>query len=82
MTGDGLDFALETLGLADPVLRARIMGLYRTFKCFPEVPEVLLQLKQQGYITAILSNGLRNPAQSGHRLRWKADIQMVIADSR
>ena len=57
VTGDGLDFALETLGLADPVLRARLMGLYRTFKCFPEVPEVLLQLKQQGYITAILSNG-------------------------
>ena len=57
VTGDGLDFALETLGLADPALRERLMGLYRTLKCFPEVPEVLQQLKQQGYVTAILSNG-------------------------
>ena len=27
------------------------------------------------------SPGLRNPVQSGHRLRWKADTAMVIADS-
>jgi phosphoglycerate dehydrogenase-like enzyme len=29
-----------------------------------------------------LLSSLRNPVQSGHRLRWKADTQMVIADSR
>lgn len=57
VTGDALDFSLETLGLADPALRERLMGLYRTLDCFPEVPEVLRRLKSEGYATAILSNG-------------------------
>ena len=57
VTGDALDYALETLGLDQSGLRERLMGLYRTLKCFPEVPVVLRQLKDQGYVTAILSNG-------------------------
>jgi 2-haloacid dehalogenase len=57
VTGDALDFTLETLGLSDPALRARLMGLYRTLRCFPEVPDVLRRLKDAGFVTAILSNG-------------------------
>ena len=57
VTGDGLDFTLETLGITDPAIRARLMGLYRELTCFPEVPDVLRRLKQAGYATAILSNG-------------------------
>lgn len=57
VTGDALDFSLETMGLADPALRARLMGLYRTLAAFPEVREVLGRLKAEGYATAILSNG-------------------------
>lgn len=57
VTGDALDFTLETLGLVDPALRARLMGLYRTLACFAEVPAVLGALKARGYATAILSNG-------------------------
>ena len=57
VTGDALDYALETLGLDQSGLRERLMGLYRTLKCFPEVPVVLRQLKDQGYVTAILSIG-------------------------
>ena len=57
VTGDALDFSLETLGLAQPALRARLMDLYRTLNCFPEVPTVLNRLKQAGFVTAILSNG-------------------------
>ena len=57
VTGDALDFSLETLGLSDPALRQRLMNLYRTLSCFPEVPAVLRQLKADGYVTAILSNG-------------------------
>lgn len=57
VTGDGLDFALETLGLTDPALRERLMGLYRRLQTFPEVPDVLRQLKARGFATAILSNG-------------------------
>jgi 2-haloacid dehalogenase len=55
VTGDALDFALETLGLDDRLLRTRLMDLYRTL--FPEVPAVLQRLKAAGLRTAILSNG-------------------------
>jgi 2-haloacid dehalogenase len=57
VTGDALDYCLETFGLGDPALRARLMGLYRTLACFPDVPETLRQLKDTGFVTAILSNG-------------------------
>jgi len=56
VTGAALDFALETLGLDDPALRARLMDLYRTLDVFPEVPVMLKRLKAVGQ-TAILSNG-------------------------
>jgi 2-haloacid dehalogenase len=57
VTGDALDFALETLGLDDPKLRARLMDLYRTLDVFPEVPAMLKRLKAAGLKTGILSNG-------------------------
>jgi 2-haloacid dehalogenase len=57
VTGDALDFALETLGLADASLRARLMSLYLKLDAFPEVPDMLKRLKAAGLKTAILSNG-------------------------
>src|SRR5262249_21909933 len=57
VTGDALDFALETLGIDRPGLRDRLMTLYLTLEPFPEVPDVLRRLKQGGLRTAILSNG-------------------------
>ena len=57
VTGDALDFALESLGLADPGLRERLMQLYLTLDAYPDVPEVLRQLRDAGLATAILSNG-------------------------
>jgi 2-haloacid dehalogenase len=57
VTGDALDYAMETLGLADPALRERLMQLYLTLDVFPEVPAVLQRLKAAGLQTAILSNG-------------------------
>ena len=57
VTGDALDFALETLGIGNPALRDRLMTLYLTLDAFPEVPNVLRQLKSAGLRTAILSNG-------------------------
>ena len=41
VTGDALDFALDTLGLDDLPPRARLMDLYRTLDAFPEVPAML-----------------------------------------
>jgi len=57
VTGDALDFALETLGLDDPPLRARLMDLYLSLDAFPEVPAMVQRLKAAGLRTAILSNG-------------------------
>ena len=57
VTGDALDFALETLGIDKPGLRERLMTLYLTLDPFPEVPVVLKRLKASGMRTAILSNG-------------------------
>ena len=57
VTGDALDWTLETLQLSDPALRERLMRLYLELATFPEVPRVLADLKRQGYRTAILSNG-------------------------
>jgi 2-haloacid dehalogenase len=57
VTGDALDFALETLAIEKSGLRDRLMNLYLTLEPFPEVPEVLRQLKTAGLRTAILSNG-------------------------
>ena len=57
VTGDALDFALETLGVTKPGLRDRLMSLYLTLDPFPEVSSVLARLKAAGLQTAILSNG-------------------------
>ena len=57
VTGDALDFALETLGIAIPGLRDRLMHLYLTLEPFPEVSDVLGRIRQAGCKTAILSNG-------------------------
>jgi 2-haloacid dehalogenase len=57
VTGDALDFSLETLMLDQQALRHRLMELYLTLDTFPEVQGVLEQLKTAGLKTAILSNG-------------------------
>jgi len=57
VTGDALDFALETLGIEKPGLRDRLMTLYLTLDPFPEVPDVLDRLKAAELRIAILSNG-------------------------
>ena len=57
VTGDALDFTLETLGLVDEKLRERLMQLYLTLDTFPEVPDVIRRLNKGGMKLAILSNG-------------------------
>jgi len=57
VTGDALDFALETLGIDRAGLRDRLMTLYLALDPFPEVADVLERLKASGIRTAILSNG-------------------------
>src|SRR5207249_8262242 len=57
VTGDALDFTMETLGIHDGALRDRLMDLYLELEVFPEVPETLARVKAAGLKTAILSNG-------------------------
>jgi 2-haloacid dehalogenase len=57
VTGDALDYTLETLRLARPGLRDRLMHLYLTLAPYPEAPPVLGSLRTAGMKVAILSNG-------------------------
>jgi 2-haloacid dehalogenase len=57
VTGDSLDYALETLAINDPALRERLMNLFLRLEAFPEVADTLRRLKDAGLRTAILSNG-------------------------
>jgi 2-haloacid dehalogenase len=57
VTGDALDYSLETLGIDKSGLRERLMNLYLTLETFPEVPDVLARLHKAGMRMAILSNG-------------------------
>ena len=71
VTGDALDYTLDTLGIGQRNIRDRLMELYRTLECFPEVPQVLQDLKRAGFVTAILSNGspsMLEDAVAGARL--------------
>lgn len=60
VTGDALDFAMESHGLTDDALRRELMDLYDRLEAYPEVPDMLRSLKAGGMRTAILSNGTRN----------------------
>jgi 2-haloalkanoic acid dehalogenase type II len=60
VTGDALDFALDSLKLANPKVREELMDLYLRLSACPEVKNVLAQLKARGFKCAILSNGSSN----------------------
>ncbi len=57
VTGDGLDYAMATLGIKDDALRERLMDIYMVLDAYPEVKDVLTSIKAGGIKTAILSNG-------------------------
>jgi 2-haloacid dehalogenase len=57
VTGDALDFALESLGIADGALRGRLMSLYERLGAYPEARAALEALRATGLRLAILSNG-------------------------
>ena len=57
VTQNGLDWAMEANGLSDTRLRAELLELYWNLEAYPEVPKMLVDLKDAGLQTAILSNG-------------------------
>jgi 2-haloacid dehalogenase len=83
VTGDALDFALETLGIEKPGLRERLMTLYLTLETFPEVPDTLARLRRSGLRTAILSNGsprMLEAAVKGNRLGHLLDVVLSVEE--
>jgi 2-haloacid dehalogenase len=83
VTGDALDFVLESLGLADPVLRERLMSLYLTLRTFPEVHDALGRLKEMGLRTAILSNGsprMLQAAVEGSKIGPLIDLVLSVEE--
>ena len=65
VTGDALDYALAAFDIGDKTLRDSLMDAYLTLSPYPEVQEVLGQLKQRGLKLAILSNGAPNMLAAG-----------------
>lgn len=57
VTGDALDYAMESFDIDDPKLHDQLMELYLRLDVYPEVGGVLARLKAAGLKTAILSNG-------------------------
>lgn len=57
LTEEALDFALQRVPSADKAMRGALLDAYWTCDAYPEVPEVLKQLKGRGARLAILSNG-------------------------
>ena len=74
VTGDALDFALETIGVAESALRARLMQLYLELDAFPEVAQTLRRLRGSGMKTAILSNGTPEMLRAAVKNAGLADL--------
>jgi len=83
VTGEALDFALETLRLSGSGLRERLLSLYLTLDAFPEVRDTLARLKQAGMRTAILSNGsphMLKAAVEGARIAHLLDAVLSVEE--
>ena len=64
VTAEALDFASERHGIADRVLRERLLDSYRLLSAYPEVPAMLTAIRASGLKTVILSNGAPAMLQS------------------
>ena len=57
LTGRALDFALARVPSIDKALKPSLLEAYFELDVFPDARAALVQLRQQGHKTAILSNG-------------------------
>src|SRR3546814_7738370 len=57
ITGDALDYAMETTGIGGSGLREKLMRLYLELDAYPEVSGVIETMRKAGYATETLSNG-------------------------
>ena len=83
VTGDALDYAFDAHGVSDKVLRDDLLNAYMELDCYPEVPEVLAELKNGGLRTAILSNGspeMLDAAVKSSKLDELLDAVLSVAE--
>lgn len=57
VTQEALDYALEINGIKNSDLRNELMQAYLALDAYPEVPDVLTQLRDKGIRCVILTNG-------------------------
>jgi len=84
VTGDALDFTLETMRIENAALRDRLMQLYLTLEPFPEVPAVLNELQGTGLKLAVLSNGspkMLDSLVTGSKLDKFFDAVLSVEDA-
>lgn len=77
LTEQGLDYAMKRFGVADPVLRTKLLEAYWQLDCYQEVPAVLRSLKARGAKLAILSNG--SPAMLASAVK-NAALDTILDD--
>lgn len=83
LTGEALNYALESHGIDDALLRDDLLNAYLSLDCYPEVPSVLRRLKDGGLQTAILSNGspmMLEAAVNSSGLQDVLDFNLSIED--
>ncbi len=81
LTEQALDFAYGSVPSANRAVRSKLLDAYRGLDCYPEVPEVVLALKNEGKLLAILSNGspdMLSDAVSAAGLRGLFDAVLSV----
>ena len=64
ITSDALEFSLETLKIENINIKNDLLLLYKKLETYPEVELVLENIKNNGFKTAILSNGTKEMLDS------------------
>ena len=79
VTCESLDWALEAAGLdGDDRLRGRLLDLYWQLSAYPEVRQVLQELRNQELSVAILSNGTSRMLEAAVSAAGLAELVGVI----
>jgi 2-haloacid dehalogenase len=84
VTGDALDYSMDSLGLENTALRARLMDLYLHISAYPDVRPALDHLNSIGMKLAILSNGtphMLSAAVANARLAGYFDAVLSVEEA-
>jgi 2-haloacid dehalogenase len=80
VTGDALDFAMESLRLVEPGLRDRLMEAYGRLGPYPDAVDALTRIRAGGLKTAVLSNGApRMLASAARSARLDGLLDLVLS---